>query len=185
MPDFAVPTAEETTKPDVAVVPALAMCTEKDCHEPAVAAYSWDWGETGYCCARHQFLLKQAADQIGRTITFHPLAVAPAPLLRDERVQLHAARLAAEDETLEAQKRSLELFKQNEALAAEVRRLGLKANADDADLQQMSAELRRVTEQRDRALADHAKAQDEVNRLKTLNDALKASGSVDPTDPRQ
>ena len=66
---------------------------------PAIYAYTWAWGETGKCCADHQFELQQKAEQLARTISFVPLDAGIAPAVeRDERIGYNAKILTLEEE---------------------------------------------------------------------------------------
>ena len=151
-------------------------CSEPGCTNPPVAQYTWAWGATGYVCAQHQFLVSQRAKNIKRTVTFMALGPAqPTPLARDERTQLHAVRLSAEDETREAKSRTATLFDQNQVLAAELGKAKRRGEELDQEVHRLNEALNLLTDRHDTALEELDKAKDEVVRLQTLVDALQGS----------
>ena len=106
--------ANSDTLPPSADVAALAATCDQDCGEAATLSYRWEWGATGTCCAHHAALLQQTAVSLKRAVVIHPIALAaPAPLLRDERIQLTARALVLEAELTEAQAQGLSVYPGN------------------------------------------------------------------------
>lgn len=149
--------------------PAL-MCTEKDCLKVAAFSYVWPWGESGACCHDHRLHVMQRSENLGRgPIHFSP--VDPhyvAPITRDERTQLIAARMSAEQELKDALSRGAELYNENTRVAEECRRLRARNTEADAQLADARSTVDRVVGERDAARADAGEAQLEVERLKAI-----------------
>jgi hypothetical protein len=180
-----MPESTATTEPMIPapqtppLTPIGATCDVDACGEPAVASYVWAWGQTGCCCARHQFILSQKSKNLKRAIQFAPLAPgAPSEPTRDERVQYRAQILAAEDELQAAKGRTAKTYAQNQELIAEVKRLTALNSELDGQLSQTRARLDETLRERDETLVSLHEARDELVRLQTLNDALE--GSHDP-----
>jgi len=168
----------ETTAPMTAAqaVALPVTCGEPNCTNAPVSQYTWAWGEVGYVCAQHQFLISQRAKNLKRTVTFMSLGpAAPAPLTRDERTQLHAARLSAEDEMREAQGRTARLYDQNQVLAAELGKSVRQRDELQSELTRLNEALTLLTDRHDTALEELQTAKDEVVRLQTLVDALQGA----------
>lgn len=117
----------------------IDKCEEDGCDEAAVFNYRWDWGATGKVCAKHGQALQQLSASLNRGVQLHPIASAsaPAPLLRDERIQLTAKHMVLEAELEEAKQRGLETYRKNGDLqvqlnTAVVRERELKAQLQDA-----------------------------------------------------
>ena len=49
-------------------------CTIEGCENDPSLKYTWAWGEEGVCCDAHRSSLESQASQLGRAITFAPLA---------------------------------------------------------------------------------------------------------------
>lgn len=148
----------------------ITMCSEAGCKEPAQFTYVWAWGEQGACCSLHRTHVQQKCDQLDRgNMNFTPIDPNyRPPVSRDERTQLIAAKMSAEQETAEVRARAGELYQENAKLVDEVRRLRARNQEGDAQLADRKADLERVTAERDRALADYQEASAEVARLKPL-----------------
>ena len=145
------------------------------CTEPAVFSYSWDWGQTGVCCAKHQFVLNQKARHLKRHVAFTRLGpVQPAPVTRDERTRLIAAKLSAEAETGDVKLRALDLSQANEKLAQEVRRLTLLNGEQASQLKDARVTVDQLAKDRDAALHKLAESADELLRVRQLLDAATA-----------
>jgi hypothetical protein len=170
MPDFASPQAAKPPEPLLTHV----MCDQPECESVAEFSYLWSWGQSGYCCAKHQFLLNQAAQNMNQRIGFTVLAPQQTkPVEREERIQLHAARLAAEDELAQAKQRTAQVYAENQTLVAEVQRLRKLTSELEGHLRTTEDDARRLLEERDSALVELASARDELVRLRTLCDALE------------
>jgi hypothetical protein len=158
------------------------VCTVDDCNEPAIAAYRWEWGESGMCCAKHQFLLRQKSTPLNRTIQFVALDPGATPSLsRDERTQFHAKILTLEDELRDAKTRGLDLYQDNTKLGEEARRLSARNRELEAQLRDHRAELEETRDERDTHLANLADAQHELGRLQAI--MPKTAPTTPPTSP--
>jgi hypothetical protein len=148
----------------------LVFCSEEGCKEPALFTYVWPWGVQGACCSLHRVHVQQRSDALDRgQVNF--TAIDPgrtAPLARDERTQLIAARMSAEQDHAEASARGAELYRANNELTDQLRRSVARNNEVEAQLRDRKADVDRLTAERDRALADAGEAQTEVARLKPL-----------------
>jgi predicted RNase H-like nuclease (RuvC/YqgF family) len=165
-------------------------------------AFAWPWagrpgrveteGDAGFCSARGQQLLVQQGKNMKQVVQFSPLQNAQEPVLdRSERVQLTAARLAAEGETEEVRRRSSQLFDQNVELTRELQTLKtnfahVKDVAADREkvLAQVQPEVARLSAENGRlalALKEAEAAEDayadlstELQRRAAENDALRS-----------
>ena len=147
----------------------MQHCTEVDCKQEAVFGYAWPWGDPGACCAMHQVVVNQRATQLERQVTFAIIQpMGPPPIQRDERTQLIAAKLSAEEELVEVKARAATMYQQNGDLGAEVRRLRARDTEAQAQLKDSRETVERALEERDNALADLHEAQLEVDRLKAI-----------------
>ena len=146
------------------------QCSSPDCPAAPVYSFLWPWGEAGACCAAHQVHMRQKADQLERGSLHFTLLdpQKPVALARDERTQLIAARMSAEEEMRIVQARAAELHKENSDLAAECRRLRARDVETKAQLKDREADVARALKERDEALANVGEAQAEVRRLTPL-----------------
>jgi hypothetical protein len=146
---------------------------DRDCTELATHAYQFDWGETGICCAKHATLLTQTAGNLQRTIQVSPLQnLPPPPLQRDERTQLHAARISLETELEEVKSRGLELYRLNGEQQRTINTLTVQKRELEAvvkDLTNEATTLRGQLEMRD---GEHAELVIEIERLRGLEQLL-------------
>lgn len=140
------------------------------CGQPAVSAYTWEWGDTGHCCAVHQSVLQsQTAVQLGRSITFQPLtSAAPPPMTRDERTRLKGEVYALEEEIKDLKLRGSELYTENTQLTQRVQSLTVRGRETEAKLRDAQRELEQLHEEIERRAAEHGELVDEVTRLRTL-----------------
>lgn len=140
-------------------------CTVRDdCTDPPVAEYRWPGGETGLVCARHQIVIRQRAERTRQHVTITPLAgLAPPPLTVDERTQLHARRIALEEECSQLRARGLELHRTVERLQGALRTAEAQRAALEASLRGETAHvadlLTQVGEARQMAEEEHAAAE--------------------------
>lgn len=145
------------------------ICDRDQCTEPASSSYLFDWGQGGQCCGKHQFLLKQVADQISRNVVFAPLATAaPVPMARDERTRLKGEVYAVTEELEEAKQRGLDLYRQNERLIQQVQSLTVRGRETELQLRDAANELEKAKSELERRDAEHGNLVDEVERLRTL-----------------
>lgn len=147
-----------------------ALC--KDCGEPALFSFTWDWGESGYVCAVHAVTLRHRQQALGRECHFVALRPgAPTAVTQDERVTWHAKLLAAEDQIVEVKTRNLRLFDANETLTAEVKRLTVEATELRSQLADARAEADQLTSEKMQALKQLAETNHELARLQGVLDA--------------
>lgn len=151
--------------------PAIALCDQKGCSEPATFAYTWEWGESGKCCGTHQFTLNQTAGNISRAIQFQPLnaGIAP-PMERSERIQLIAKAMTLEAELAEGKQRGLELYNQNVHLTAQVQSLTMRERELTVQVNSALADLVKAGEELTQRRAEAANLSDELGRLRVLVD---------------
>lgn len=141
----------------------------KQCESPAVAMVHWPWGESYPVCATHQGLAQQTAENIGRTCSFAPIAVAAeAPLTRTERAKLKAEVYAAEMEIEDLKQRGLNLYQENVALTRQLQSLTVTHNETKAQLSESRDEAQAATELLEERSAELQTVTDEVLRLRTL-----------------
>jgi chromosome segregation ATPase len=166
------------------------LCTVEECHDPAIAAFRWEWGDEGKCCARHQFLLRQKSGTLQRGIEFAVLDPNATPALtRDERTRFHASILTLEDELRDAKARGLDLYQSNTKIAEEARRLAARNRELEAQLKDATAELANTVDARDGHLADLADATAELDRLRAIlpkpEKSEKSKPETKPEKPTQ
>lgn len=153
----------------------VARCTTVGCTRNATHTYTWDWGESGYCCSTCLVSLRHRMDSLGRTCTFVALQPgAPVELTRDERIQLHARVLAAEDELKLTKARNLVLFNSNQELAAEINSLRLELESFRTQLADAQAEADQLTSEKMKALQQLAETNHELARLQGVVTAANA-----------
>jgi uncharacterized membrane protein YccC len=159
-----------------------ALCGIQNCNEPALYAFTWAWGESGYCCGTHAVTLRHRAQALGRECQLNALKPgAPSPVTKDERVQMHARLLATEDENSDLKLRNLALFQGNEELTREIRRSHTELAELRSQLEDVRAELEQVTSEKMAALKQLSETDNERARLQGVlaaaNTPLVASGS--------
>lgn len=165
-----------------AEVQPIALCSFGACEEPARFSYTWAWGETGFCCAKHQIMLAQRAQSLNRTIQFVALMPGtPEPMTRDERVRLHAEALAANEETAEVKARNVELYNANQELLKQVRHQAVQLSEALDQNADARGEIDRLIGELAEVRRDQVEKTNELIRLQ----ALLHAGSVEPTLPRQ
>ena len=146
-------------------------CFKAECEKPLVYSFVWGWGEHAHCCEAHKVEAQQIHDAQERgQLTFQHLdpAAAVAPVTRDERTLLIAARMSAEEETEQVKVRAAELQNDCVALKDETRKL----LARNVNLEQQIGIAREQRDQavteRDEALATLHETQEELRRTKLL-----------------
>jgi len=163
--------------------PGVPIC-DRDCINPAAFSFTWAWGESGVCCAHHQFLMNQTANQIERTIQFAPLAaVGPAPLERPERIQLKSEIYALEAEASDLKLRGLEMYRLNERLTSQAQALTVRGRETEAQLRDASREIERLQVELAKRDAEHGDMVDELDRLRTLAAFIDAQTEPSTTRP--
>lgn len=158
-----------------ALAAAIVLCTWTKpggvkCEEAATHSFRWEWGEEGSCCAACAPLVTQAAGNIGRTVAIKPLdaTAGVAPVTKHERVQLIAAKLAAEAELEEVQQRGASLYQSNVDLTAQVQTLTMQARERETHVAEKDEQIERLSEDLERRERELAAAQQEVQRLTVL-----------------
>lgn len=148
-------------------LPETKMC-DRDPSKVATHAYSWDWGEKGVCCAEQVTILQQIAQQVGRGVLITPLQDVPVPMGRDERAQLLARALVAEEEIEVVKARGLELYRANQQIHAELKLAKVREAEAHAQMVDALAKLQRLDSQLQARDREHARLADEVERLRLL-----------------
>lgn len=140
-------------------------------NKPATHSFTWEWGDSGYCCAEQVPLLQQQAANLGRSITFALISDAGTqPLQREERVRLRAEALVLSEELEEAKQRGLELYRQNVLLTQQVQSLTVSERESQAQRKD-AVVARDEMDGRLQALeAENAQLSDELSRLRVLVD---------------
>jgi hypothetical protein len=162
---------------------ANEMCDQKDCNEPATHAYTWEWGQTGFVCAKHQVVLQQTAGQLERRINFAPInSDATPPMQREERVRLRAESLVLGEELAETKARGLDLYRQNTQLVAQVQSLTVRSR--EAEAQRKDAVIARdeMDQRLQKLETENANLSDELARVRVLID-LPPTGDEPGTTP--
>lgn len=144
------------------------LCTVDKCHETASALYAWDWGEQGACCQKHQYLLNQRGQQLGRTCTFTPLQAVTPALGRDERQQMYAKQLALEDELAASKNQAAELYNDNNRLRLAHAQQLSRANDLQSQLDDHKARLKEIALERDEMTRQRDDARAEAESMKLL-----------------
>jgi hypothetical protein len=156
--------------------PAGVPVCDRDCTKPAVFSYAWSWGETGVCCAEHQFLMQQTATQIERTIQFSALLpTGPAPLDRPERIRLKSEIYALEEETKDLKARGLDMYRLNERLTSQLQAATVRGRETELQLRDASREIERLTCELAKRDNEHGNLTDELDRLRTLASFVDAA----------
>lgn len=139
------------------------------CAEPAVVTALWPWGEAQKVCARHQGLAQQTAENLGRSVSFAPIALpGEPPLERSERARLKGEVYAAEAEISELKQRGLNLYNENVALTRQVQSLSTTLNEAKLQVRDAQGDLRAAQELLEERGAELANAVQELERLRTL-----------------
>lgn len=148
---------------------AISLCSWKDCKNPATHIYRWDWGEEGKVCASCIPLLQQTGVNLSRTVATRPLETfVEPPLQRSERTQLIAAKLSAEAELEEVQKRGHQLYQSNVDLTAQVQTHVMRAREHASIVAEKDAQIDRLSEDLEKRERELAEATTELQRLRVL-----------------
>ena len=131
--------------------------------------FKWEWGEEGKCSALGATLLQQRAEQLGRKVQVWPLQPdKPAPLTRDERTQLIAAKLSVEAEVGELKERGLALHRQVAALQTQITTLTVQKREADAQVKDARGEALALRQRVEELEAENAELVTERDRLRHL-----------------
>jgi chromosome segregation ATPase len=160
---------------------AINLCDQAGCSAPATHTYTWEWGQSGTCCALHQTTLQQTSVNLGRSVTFGGLnANATPPLQREERVRLKAESLVLAEELTEAKQRGLELYRQNTQLTAQVQSLTVRGREAEAQKKDAVAARDEMDQRLGVLEAENASLSDELGRLRVLVDLPPPSDDTQP-----
>lgn len=147
----------------------MNKCDQPGCDADATHSYTWEWGTSGTCCAKHQFTLQQTAQNIGRSIQFAPISPgATPPLQRDERIKLKAEALVLSEELSEAKARGLDLYRQNGLLTQQVQSLTVRNREADAQLKDALAAATAADARVTKLESENAELSNELSRLRVL-----------------
>lgn len=148
---------------------APPKCEVGDCADIALVSFSWDWGQTGKCCAAHQSEFVQKQDALGRRVTFAPLqAASAAPLTRDQRTRLQAEVLVLKEEAEDLKARGTLLYQENVSLSKQLQALSVRSRENEAQLKDAAREIERLQVQLGERDAQFGEMTDELNRLRTI-----------------
>lgn len=147
--------------------PAQQKCGQ--CDKPAVFAYRWEWGEQGIACAEHAQLLQQTSENLKRSIAIYPIQLAaPAPLTRDERIQLTAKTLVLEADLADAQAKGMDLYRRNGDLQVQLNSAVIAKREHQAQVEDLLAKQREGQARLDQLNAENGKLLLELERLRNL-----------------
>jgi hypothetical protein len=120
------------------------MCDMCPPDRPSVAthSYTWQWGQSGFCCERCVVAIRHQEKNLRQTCVLASLTpAAPLPINRDERTRLIAAKLAAEEEAAEVKSRNVELYNANQELGKQLRLLTVQMRELEAQKGDLTTEL--------------------------------------------
>lgn len=149
------------------------QCDQDGCSEPATLAYRWDWGQTGVVCATHGALMQQTSQNLSRGVVVHPIQkAAPAPLTRDERVQLTARALVLEEEVKALQGVGQKLNAKNADLQLQLNSAIVSGRELKAQLGDAAVKLENMQKTEDDLRAENGRLLVELERLRGLETLL-------------
>lgn len=147
----------------------MNRCDQEQCTEPATHSYTWEWGTSGTCCARHQMTLQQTAGNLGRTVNFGVVSDgATPPLQREERVKLRAEALVLAEELAEAKARGLDMYRQIGLLTQQVQSLTVRCREAEAQRKDALSERDAMDQRLEKLESENAELSDELGRLRVL-----------------
>jgi hypothetical protein len=166
---------------NVAPVSAL-KCFADGCTAPVVFSFMWPWGEPAGCCSLHRTHAQQKSDALERgQLSFTVLDPHKQPAVtRDERTQLIAAKLSADEELRLVQAQNANLYNECEGLREDARRINARNNRVETELADVKAQRNQATKERDTALADVAELQGQLERTKRLIPKEPQGGGAPP-----
>jgi hypothetical protein len=138
-------------------------CTIDNCGKEATHTFVWPWGTEGACCQDHVVVVQQKAKNArGRygQVSFTRLDPdRPVEMRRDERIELHSARLTAESERDDARLRASKLHEQLVNAQNEIRSYRARVAQFEAAEKELRAQVEIAIRERDNALiaADRAR----------------------------
>ena len=163
---------------------AINLCDQPGCSEAATHSYTWEWGASGTCCAKHQQTLQQTSVSLTRGIQFGLLtSAATAPLQREERVRLKAESLVLGEELSEAKARGLDMYRQLTLLTQQVQSLTVREREAVAQKKDAIA-ARDEMDRRLRELeSENASIAEELSRMRVLVPFEETQPGVGPSSP--
>lgn len=157
-------------------VQPLKLCDQDGCNEPATHAYTWDWGASGYVCAKHAAVLQQKQRNLKRHVTLTSLVPGqPSQVTQDERIRMHSQVLAANDQVLEVKERNAHLYQANQQLVRDRQHQQIELSELKAQLEDARAEIEQLTADRAQALQSVAELTNNVARLQAIVEAAETS----------
>lgn len=116
------------------------LCEKDECEKEATTRYVWPWGDEGFLCDDHRGHTEQLALQLGRVVSFTPLAppAAPAPAASHPELELAKRLLLEKDAELEETKGHRDrLIEQNAQLVQDLgkARRNVRAAQVDSDVE--------------------------------------------------
>lgn len=173
---------DHETRIDQAMADAHALCTV--CGEPAIYAYTWPWGESGYVCGMHAITLRHKAEALGRDLTLTSLRPgAVPPVTQDERVRYNAQILGAQQEVEAVKQRAGALFAANQELTAEVQQCRIDIQQLGSQIADLRAELDQSVKEKMQALSELGSANHDRARLQGILDAAQKDPPITPLAP--
>lgn len=140
-----------------------------DCGAPATHSYTWEWGQSGFCCAVHQAVRQQQSASLNRSVSFAVVSsTATAPLQREERVRLVAETIVVKEELAEAKARGLQLYDQNQNLTRQLQAVTTQYRECEELRKDAVAAAEPLRQQLEDTRAKLADAVDELGRLRVL-----------------
>lgn len=162
-------TQSHETPAEGTVAAGPPACESERCDHPAVATAHWPWGESKRVCAKHQGLAQQTAENIGRSVSFAPIALpGDPPLTRPERVRLKAEIYTLEEEQKDLKQRGLNLYNENVALTRQLQAQSVTLNETKLQLRDARGDLAAAQELLEERGVQLGNATDELERLRTL-----------------
>jgi len=157
------------------VAPTAPLCSV--CGEPAIAAYVWDWGDSGFVCSVHQVGLHQQSRSLKRGVQITALTPGqPSEMTRKERIESYARVMAADDEVAEVKERNAKLFHANQALTKEVGRCTTQLAQAEQQIADLRAELEDGIGERQDLKRQLAEVTDEAVKLRGIVEAARTPG---------
>lgn len=151
------------------------ICSVDNCSSEATHTFVWPWGTPGACCRNHLVVVQQRSRATrGRhgVVNFSALDPdRPVEITRDERVELHSARLVAESEREDARVRAAKLLDANTALSTERNGLRARCSQLEAQVKELTARVGVVIGERDNALVTVDELRQQIERLDVGDDA--------------
>lgn len=168
----------------------IQMCSLVE-GRPAVAEYRWPWakpeipiaeldpGDGGFCSHEGMTLLRQKEKNLKRSVEIIMLSdkEAEPPLERSERQNLIAAKLAAEGECEDANRRSSELYENNVRLTSDLKNALAREEALKGTVDQLKKTIRKREEDVARLSSTNGELVRDMEKANTLLEADNNAGA--------